>query len=143
MGFRDEFRGSGKTYAQWSLENTAEVGLRANEDKLRALQSAFHKGIDRVVESQESSMAVLQGELVYQTEQMRGEIQRGSAEVVTAIQQMTDYLGSGLCEIRWAVERHTRVSQKILRVLLESLDNQSRQYWKQGVKCYDTGEYDL
>jgi tetratricopeptide (TPR) repeat protein len=144
MGFRDEFWGTGKTYAEWSLERVAESGLRRNEELLKSLKaevrSTYQRGVDRIVRSQESSTAALQDELAYQTQQLQREIQQGSAEVVEAIQQMTDYLGAGLSEIRWAMELQTRVSQQMLHVLLTSLDNQSRQYWEQGVKCYDAGE---
>jgi tetratricopeptide (TPR) repeat protein len=158
MGFRDEFLFTGKTYAQWSLEHTTATGLRANEERLRVLQktvkSTFERGIDRVAQSQMAASAALQAELAYQADRIGQQIlqgssdvvaaiERGSADIVTAIQQMGDYLGSGLCEIRWAVERHTRVSEEILRVLLNSLDNESRQYFEQGVKCYETSEYEF
>jgi len=147
MGFREEFRGSGKTYAQWSLENTTEAGLRANSERLKTLQlavkSTFDQGIDRVVQSHEALADSLREELSYQTQQICQEVQRNSAEMVEAIQQMADYLGAGLSEVRWAVERHTRVSEDTLRLLLSSLSNESRQYWEQGVTCYESKEYGL
>jgi tetratricopeptide (TPR) repeat protein len=145
MGFRDEFRGTGRTYAEWSLERVTEGGVRDNEERLKALQttvrSTFERGVNKIVKSQESAMAALQDELIYQGEIIQKQIRDSSSEVVEAIQQMTDYLGAGLSEIRWAVELHTRVSQQMLHTLLTSLDNQSRQYWEQGVKCFDTGEF--
>jgi tetratricopeptide (TPR) repeat protein len=143
MGFREEFRGPELTQAIQSLQTTTASGLEANQERLQKLQaivsSRFNQGIDRIVESQDA----LRGELAYRAAKIAEEIRQGSADVVGAIQQMSDYLGSGLCEIRWAVERQTRVSQDILQVLLTSLDNQSRQYWEQGVKCYDAAEYDI
>jgi tetratricopeptide (TPR) repeat protein len=147
MGFRDEFRGSGRTYAEWSLENTTETGLRTNSEQLKglklAVKSTFDEGITRVVQSQEALADSLRDELAYQAEQICQEVQRSSEQVVDAIQQMADYLGAGLSEVRWAVERHTRVSEATLRLLLSSLSNESRQYWEQGVACYETKEYEL
>ena len=49
----------------------------------------------------------------------------------------------GVFRIRWAIERQTDYCRKTLQVLLESLDNESRQYFEQGVKCYEAGEYEL
>ena len=129
MGFRDESLWTGKTYAQWSLENTTE-------ERLKTLQSTLESRL----KSLRNSSSAVQDEVAYQTEQLGEQIQRGSADTVTAIQQMADYLGAELSEIRWAVERHTAVSEQMLKVLLSSLDNKSRQYWEQGVKCYDSGE---
>src|ERR1044072_1670165 len=158
MGFRDEFWLTNKTYAEWSLENTTKDGFRANEERLKALQkgvkSTFEQGIDRLARSQAESSVALQGELAYQAERINEQIaqsssavvsavEQGTSDIVESIQQMSDYLGSELCEVRWAVERHTQVSQDILQVLLNSLDNQSRQYFEQGVRCYETSEYDF
>src|SRR5437667_442815 len=109
MGFRDEFRGTGKTYAQWSLEETTRAGLLASEERLNMLRNVFRSALQEQTDRQESSAAALRAELAYRTEKITEEIRRGSADVVGAIQQMSDYLGAGLCEIRWAVERHTRV----------------------------------
>lgn len=64
-------------------------------------------------------------------------------EIVSIIQRLCDYLGGELCKVRWAIERHHQTSQAILRVLLDSLSNESRQYFEQGVRCYDTSEYEM
>lgn len=158
MGFRDEFLWSQKTYAEWSLENTTRDGFQGNQERLNALQkqvkSTFEQGIDRLAQSQVASSVALQGELACQADRIREQIadssrdivwavEQGSADIVDSIQQMSDYLGSELCEVRWAVERHTAVSEEILRVMLESLSNESRQYFEQGVKCYETTEFDF
>lgn len=158
MSFRDEFLWSNKTYAEWSLENTTRDGFQGNQERLTALQkqvkSTFEQGIDRLAQSQAASSAAIQGELAYQAERIGEQIERssrdivsaverGSSNVVDSIQQMSDYLGSELCEVRWAVERQTEVSQEILRVMLNSLSNESRQYFEQGVKRYETTEFDF
>lgn len=158
MGFRDEFLLSQKTYAEWSLENTTRDGFVGNQERLNALQeqvkSTFERGIDRLVQSQLDSSAVIRGELAYQTDRITEQIaknsgdivsavQQGSSDVVNAIQEMSDYLGAELCEVRWAVERQTAVSEQILKVMFNSLGNESRQYFDQGVKCYETNEYDF
>jgi tetratricopeptide (TPR) repeat protein len=89
------------------------------------------------------SARLLQRELQYQADNIVGAIDRGSADVVAAVQKACDYLGGELCEVRWAIERQSQISQQILQVLLNALDNTSRQYWEQGVKCYETSEYDI
>ena len=89
------------------------------------------------------SARLLQRELQYQADNTIDAIDRGSADVVGAVQKACDYLGGQLCEVRWAIERQSQLSQQILQVLLNALDNTSRQYWEQGVKCYETSEYDI
>jgi tetratricopeptide (TPR) repeat protein len=86
---------------------------------------------------------LLQRELQYQIDGLTSTTERGFADVVSVIQSTCDYLGGQLCEVRWAIERQTQVSQQLLHVLLTSLDNTSRQYYEQGVKWYEDSEYDL
>ena len=156
MGFRDSFIDGylltpvgprQRTFAQWSLESTVDSGLRANQKQVQALRenltSAFQAGISRLEQSQMQSARLLQRELQYQADNIIDAIDRGSADVVGAVQKACDYLGGQLCEVRWAIERQSQVSQQILQVLLNALDNTSRQYWEQGVKCYETSEYDI
>ena len=156
MGFRDSFIDGylltpvgprRRTFAQWSLENTVDSGLRANQKQVQALRenltSVFQAGISRLEQSQMQSAKLLQRELQYQADNIVDAIDRGSADVVSAVQKACDYLGGQLCEVRWAIERQSQISQQILQVLLNALDNTSRQYWEQGVKCYETSEYDI
>jgi tetratricopeptide (TPR) repeat protein len=168
MGFADDFRSVGLTYPQLSLERTIETGFNANVDQLRNLQesvtSVLEAELSRMDDRHEAATC-LRSELAYQAEQMRGKVadsskeivgavehgsqdivaavQSSSEEIVVAIQQMTDYLGIGLSEIRWAVERQTQVSKNVLALLLSSLTNESRQYWEQGVACYEAREPEL
>lgn len=118
-----------------------------DKERLRELRKMFRSELkeqtDRLVVSDEASAATLARELQYASGRISDEIRQGSEDVVLAIQQMSDYLGEGLSEVRWAVEQQTRVSQDILRVLLSSLDNQSRQYWDQGVQCFLAAELDM
>ena len=153
MAFRDEFL-SGyslgprrRTFAQWSLERTVDSGLRANQRQMQelgsAVRSTFEQGIDRLAESHMKSASLLKAELQFQADNIIDAITRSSTDVVSAIQNTCDYLGGELREVRWALERQTTVSQHILEVLRNSLDNTSRQYYDQGVKCYETAEYDM
>jgi hypothetical protein len=139
MGFREEFFFPYRTYAQISLERTVADGFRAEQQvlvKLRQSQKAQYEGATAAGDE-------LRGELAYQAERIGWEIaegsdriveavEQGSADIVSAIQRTCDYLGGELAEIRWAIERHTKVSAQILAVLLNSLDNTSRQYFEQG-----------
>ena len=156
MGFRDGFIDGylltpvgprKRTFAQWSLESTLDSGLRANQKQVQALRenlaSVFQAGVSRLEASQMQSARLLQREIQYQADNIVDAIGRGSADVVGAVQKACDYLGGELCEVRWAIERQSQISQQILQVLLNALDNTSRQYWEQGVKCYETSEYDI
>ncbi len=155
MGFRDEFLGTGKTYAEWSIEKRIDtetcVETKNNsKDLQQTVKSTFERGIEHLAQSHTATTAALQAEVAYQVDKMLQDsknmtaaIARGSTEVATSIQQMSDYLGSGLCEVRWAIERQTRLSEGIFQLLLQSLNNESRQYLEQGVKCYETGEPEL
>lgn len=158
VSFRNKFSWSPKLGEKWPVENLVSTGARANVELQRAVKTTFEQGIERLSRSRQATAAVLQAELAYQSErlgaeiarqieqssrQMVGAIERGSADIVESIQHMSAYLGAELCEVRWAVERHTKVSQGILQVLLQSKDNESRQCYEEGVRCYEVGEYDL
>lgn len=158
MSFKDNYLLSGKTFAEWSLENTTEAGFKANRNQIahfqNLLKKKFDEGIQKINQGQLFASAAIQSEIAYQTNQLskqinsssddiKSEIVASSDKIVSSIQNMCDYLGGSLIEIRWALERNTVASEKILQVLLRSLDNESRQYYEQGVKCYETGEYEL
>jgi tetratricopeptide (TPR) repeat protein len=156
LGFRNSFNDGfllspvgprQRSFAQWSLEDTIDSGLRANNKQLQSLgehlTSTFQNGISRLEHSQMQSAKLLQREMQYQADQIAGAVEQGSADVVAALQRTCDYLGGELCELRWATEKQTEVSRQILQVLLDSLGNESRQLWTQGVRCYETGEYDI
>ena len=94
---------------------------------------------------------VLRGELAYQADRLGKQIAQSSSEIVSAVEQgsftivdsiqrMSDYLGAGLYEVRWAVERHSQISYQILKLLLNSRENDSRQCFEQGLKCYEVKE---
>lgn len=162
MSFRDKFLGVSQNSTDWSNGNAIVVSERVNDERLAALRrevkSSFDQGIERLAQSQLSSSVVLQGEIAYQAErlgdQLGGLIQSGSAEIssaveqgsadiVSTIQRMSDYLGAAFSDIRWAVERQTQATQEAIHALLHDMDNQSRQFFEQGVECYEMGEYDL
>jgi tetratricopeptide (TPR) repeat protein len=156
MSFRDNFVNSYRlqtvgpyqmTRAQRSLEYTIDSGFRATSENLKALNRelfvTFENGIEQLSNGHSELANILQGEIRYQTDQITDAVYQGSVEIVSALAQTCDYLGQELCQIRWAIELQTRVSEAILKVLLGSLDNTSRQYWEQGVRCYDTAEYEF
>jgi len=79
MGFRDSFIDGylltpvgprQRSFAQWSLENTVDSGLRANQKQVQALRdsltTAFQAGISRLEQSQMQAAKLLQRELQYQ-----------------------------------------------------------------------------
>lgn len=158
MLFRDKFllpagRPLGEEPSEWIAKIT-EGGFRVSLDMQQAQMKLLKSGFEHLAQSQASASAALQGELAYQADRIGRQIEQSSAstvsaieqssaEIVDSIQQMSDYLGAGLSEVRWAVERHTEVSGEMLRVLIESLSNESRQYYEQGVKCYETNEHDF
>lgn len=154
MVFKDEFAWTHKLNNNWSLNRTVDVGLRANLEQSKALQKNLTSLFDQAAQSQMATTAELQKEFTYQSQRFAQQMADSSADMVDAversaegiaasIQQMSDYLGGGLCEIRWLVERLSLVSVEILRVLLESLDNKSRQLLEQGIKWYERIEPEL
>ena len=140
MGFRDEFFFIRTTHAEWSLERTVASGFRAEREELVRLQKIQQSAYESAAARQAEAAAELRSELEYQSDRIVDAIERGSADIVASIQQTCDHLGGELAEVRWSIERHTQVSQQALQVLLNSLGNTSRQYFEQGVKCYETGE---
>lgn len=158
MNFTDEFLYGDKKVSNLSVRQYDWTIGQDNRERLRELQTAvkstFDQGIDRLEQSQMEASVALQGELAYQSDLLRQQLAQGSSEVVGAIehqtfevvssiQRLSDYLGGELCEVRWAIERHHQTSQAILRVLLDSLSNESKQYFEQGIRCYDNSEHEM
>jgi tetratricopeptide (TPR) repeat protein len=154
MGFRDEFRATNRTQARLLLpEHKDDSETVTDEERLSALEDAvkstIEDGIRRVSESEDESATVLQGELVYQAERISlrrspgADDEAGTEATIMVIQRLSDYLGSALSEVRWSVERQATASEKMLETLLQSLGNDSRQFFEQGVKCYEAGEYTM
>jgi tetratricopeptide (TPR) repeat protein len=153
MGFRDEFRAAGRIPERLLLpEHGDDARPVSEEERLSALEeavkSSLAEGLRVIGESDAETAPVLQGELVYQVERFglsryRRNGERSAAETSAAIQQMSDYLGAAMSEVRWSVERQAQASERLLETLLESLGNDSRQYFEQGVKCYEAGEYEM
>lgn len=148
--FTDEFAWSHRLNTNWSLDRNLNAALRSNLFAQKDLHKTVSSLFQQASQSQMATSTALGVELAHQAERF-GELAntfadasyQNSESVVTAIQQMSDYLGGGLCEVRWALERHSQVSVQILRILLESLDNMSRQYFEQGIKWYEKGEHEL
>jgi len=113
-------------------------GLRssaANLDLLRReLKSTFETVGAQLAHAQSSQANLLSQELGY----LAGQVETQTHDIVGALQLTCDYLGTALTEIRWAIERNAAATQKLL---LESLTNGSRQYFEQGVTCYEEGEF--
>lgn len=158
MDFYDAFFYGDKPVSSLSTNDYIRLVGSSKQEQLRGLQntvkSTFERGVDRLAQNQTAATVALQGELAYQADMLRHQMAAGmngvadaitqsSYEISYGIQQMSDYLGAGMSEIRWGVERNNELSAKILNVLLDSLSNESRQYYEQGVKCYDTGEYEI
>ena len=151
MGFREEFFFRQETQPLPRAIVTASNPERHELARLRkTLKETYESGSGRIDRGQDE----LRRELLYQSDWLASQIsennvrlvtgmETGSGEIVSAIQRVCDYLGGELVEMRWAIERHTRLSEQILKVLLHSLDNTSRQYFDQGVRCYEMGENEL
>jgi tetratricopeptide (TPR) repeat protein len=129
MSFRDEYLWSGKTYAEWSLEQSVEVGFSKSHQLHVALANTFSENISH-----------LQNSIATGIEKAS---RAGERSLAHAVQQICDHVGTELVEVRWVLERHVEVSRSILNVLLSSLANESRQFFEQGVLWYEEGEYDL
>jgi tetratricopeptide (TPR) repeat protein len=155
MGFKDAFLHTGKTYADAPVEVVLTRGFSSNEARLQAMQRVLGDVMQRgatATRAQVESSEAMRSELAYQATAIQDQMRHGSDavcrtihdaswDVIEEIQRLSDYLGAGLASIRWAVERHAQTSAEILATLLNSLDNESRQYFHQGVKCYESGEF--
>lgn len=152
MGFREDFRATSSIPERLLLPEHKDPAEPVSEEaRLAALEEAVKtsmaEGLRRVSESGDENTVVLQGELVWQIERFglsnKASGLRRPEETSAAVQQLSDYLGSAFSEIRWAVERQAQASEQMLNTLLESLGNDSRQFFEQGVKCYEAGEYGM
>jgi len=148
--FGDSLQSSGPTripYGENVLINTVDRGLTAQVEQTamlgRQLQSAYLEGIERYRESQEESAQVISQEIQWQMEEVRREIKSSASDIVRTVNTVGDYLGAEISEVRWAIERNTAVTRRILEVQLKSHWNDSRQFYEEGVQCYERAEREL
>src|SRR6266481_7269941 len=143
MGFRDQFIGSPLTGGSLPFFRLPET---ANE-RLAVLQhtvvTSLTSASTRIAERHDAATQILSEELSHQSRELRESNNAGFDSIKTAIDGLTDYLGAGLSEIRWAIEQQTTITKGILDALRNSLSNESRQFWDQGVTCYSANEYDM
>jgi hypothetical protein len=152
MSFRDSFFGdtllsSGPlriSYGDNVLINTIDRGLTAQYKQAEALneriQSKLAETIERYREASDGSSQMLADEISWQAAQIRQDIAALSRNLAQALDYVAKYLGAGISEARWAVERNTEVTRRILEIELTSHWNESRQFFEEGVQCYDNGE---
>jgi tetratricopeptide (TPR) repeat protein len=147
MGFRDEFFLTGKTYAEWSLERTVTGGFHDNAARLEAMQRSLVGRLDAGQARIEAGNAELRSEIRLQAKAMSeavgDAVRTAGDEVASAVQNLADYLGGGLADLRWAVEQNTLVTREILDSILNSLEISSRKYFQQGAECFAVGDFEL
>jgi tetratricopeptide (TPR) repeat protein len=131
------------TRAESAILNTMDRGLSANHAELGmvrdAVNSGFMNAVERLAEDGAENSRILADEI----EMTRQAILETARETVWAIEQAGLYLGARVAEVRWAVEKNTQISQNILDSLWKTHSIESRQYFEEGVQCYETGEREL
>lgn len=155
MGFTEEFFLTAKSYGGLSTEARS---LIRSEKHLEAIPSLLQRSLTqqarsisesqaRSAESQTRWAEMVTREFGRATEVVAERVQECMARSTDAVAEMTqqlcEYLGWGFSEIHWLLERQTKIGKQVLDALLNSLDGQSKQYWQQGVRCYEVGEYGL
>ena len=157
MGFREKFLGTSKSDSFQALSSfgsqSSLIGWRADQASFNALekllQNTFQQSIDRVVHRQIAANSELLPELTqqevelnYLIEKFRQPSQTPTSEnFADKCQQITDYLGIEFSQVRWVMEPYSIASQKSFQRLMDSLSDPLRQSLKEGIKCFEIGEY--
>src|SRR3989344_3123860 len=131
-----------ETFTEWTLE-TIEGRVSDMRDSIipyiQAQDNKFREET-RYLDSILARVESLPREI---TEPITDSIAEGTENIVDAIDNAVSYLGGELSDIKWSLEQLNEHTGKILDVMLNSLDNESRQYFQQGVKGYNSNELDI
>jgi tetratricopeptide (TPR) repeat protein len=124
--------------------NTIDRGLTAQHREIalfrQEIDSRLSEGADRYAEATDEASQAISNEIAYQGEENRRVALGIAAEINWNIEQARVYLGAQISEVRWAVERNTEVTQEILDSLWKTHWIDSRQFFDEGVRCYESAE---
>ena len=124
--------------------NTIDRGFTAQvreTDLFRQeIVSNLSESVDRFREASDDASQTIANEIAYQGEQISQAVLDASREISWSIDQARVYLGAQISEVRWAVERNTQVTQSVLDSLWKTHWIDSRQFFDEGVQCYESAE---
>ncbi|MBI4853947.1 MAG: hypothetical protein HY819_19290 [Acidobacteria bacterium] len=155
MRFQEKFLGT-KNIKTNSLEalssfgsQSSLIGWKANQSSLDALekllQKTFQNSIDRVIHRQALASPETLEELKQQEVELNYLIEKFNyntkENIAEKCQQITDYLGLEFSQIRWVMEPYTHTSKKAFQNLVDSLNDPTKQSFKEAIKCFEIGEY--
>jgi tetratricopeptide (TPR) repeat protein len=124
--------------------NTIDRGFTAEVRELdlfrQEIGSNLSEAVDRYREASDEASQTIANEIAYQGEQIRQAALEASREICWSIDQARVYLGAQITEVRWAVERNTQVTQSVLDSLWKTHWIDSRQFFDEGVQCYESAE---
>ena len=152
MSFRSDFfdiaRSANPALPMGSREsvllNTIDRGLTAQHREMgfirQEIESSFSEAADRYAEASDDASQTIANEIAYQAEQNREAALEAAREISWSIDQARVYLGAQITEVRWAVERNTQATQNVLDSLWKTHWIDSRQFFDEGVQCYESAE---
>ncbi|HZL53539.1 MAG TPA: hypothetical protein VFC37_21600 [Terracidiphilus sp.] len=124
--------------------NTNDRGLTALHREMgrvrEEIESGFSEAVNRYREASDDASQIIANEIAYQAEQDRRVALEISSEINRTIDEARVYLGAQITELRWAIERNTQVTQEVLDSLWKTHWIDSRQFFDEGVQCYESGE---
>jgi len=142
-------------YELKSLLTGASVGLApALERSLAEVRKGIRRGqaeaAQVVADSNRRAALSIVKELGYLEQQLGGQMQQlttsvhgAAAQISGSIEQAARYLGAELSHISFQLSLQTQIGQETLRILKESLDNESRQYFEQGIAAFEQDEIEI
>jgi tetratricopeptide (TPR) repeat protein len=126
------------------LVHTIDRGLTAQHREMSLIRQKIVSGLseaaDRYREASDDASQTIADEIAYQAEQDRRVALEISSEINWNIEQARVFLGAQITEVRWAVERNTEVTQSVLDSLWKTHWIDSRQFFDEGVQCYESAE---
>jgi tetratricopeptide (TPR) repeat protein len=127
--------------------NTIDRGLTAQHREMglirQGIESSISEAADRYADASDDASQTIANEIAYQGEQVRQAVLEAAHEVSWSIDQARVYLGAQITEVRWAVERNTQATQSVLDSLWKTHWIDSRQFFDEGVQCYESAELEF
>ncbi len=111
--------------------------LRLLEEQLRLRLTI---GSERIKDDEIESAELLRREAGYMAENIEAAIRNRLGASGPAVQRACDYLGWRLHELRWVMELKTEENQQAMAALLESLEPQVSECWRNALRFLEAGD---
>jgi tetratricopeptide (TPR) repeat protein len=168
MSFGDNFYNTSEQMEIRGLKNAMQSEFRASSDLNRQIRQVivqkFDQGIERINQEQRAAAAVSANAAMETAREMQymrdvydqqanqigeslgeiaGEIRASRQRISEDIQDVARVIGAAAQKISWNLEQLNETTQAILEALIQRLNLESREFFKQGKDWFEKNEFAL